>query len=104
MLKYVKDNEDAEIAMHGSTVKGKREKKIRDNYRQYAQFIQAQMSIDELYLLFYDSFLFPKLQEILLYYRILENLTVDNLANISHDCLPEMHMKEKKNFFKDLIS
>lgn len=104
VLKYVKDNEDAEVAMHGSRVKGKREKKIRDNYRQYAQFIQAQMSIDELYLLFYDSFLFPKLQGILLYYKILENLTVDNLANISHNCLPKMHMKEKKNFFKDLIS
>ena len=104
ILRYIKDSEDAEIAMYGNIVKGKKEKKIRDNYKQYAQFIQAQMSIDELYLLFYDSFLFPKLQERLQYYGMLENLTIDNLANLSHNCLPEMKMKEKRDLFKGLLS
>mgnify|MGYP002245925193 FL=1 len=38
---------------------------IHKKYREYVQFVQAQMSTAELKLLFYNSFLFPKMQELI---------------------------------------
>lgn len=104
ILKFINKSENEEVSMLKSSVKGKKtETEIRDKYKQYAQFIQAQMTINELYLLFYDSFLYPKMQELIIYYEILENLTIDNLADLSHNCIEGLRMKKKKDLFEGLI-
>lgn len=104
ILKFINKNENEEVSMLKSSDKReKTETEIRDKYKQYAQFIQAQMTINELYLLFYDSFLYPKMQALIKYYEILENLTVDNLADSSHNCIEGLRMKGTKDLFEGLI-
>lgn len=77
--------------------------KIHSQFRQYAQFIQAQMSTDELLLLFYNSFTFEKAQKLIRHYDLLENLTIQNLIKKEHNCKSELKMKDKTNLFLDMI-
>lgn len=72
---------------------------VHEKYKQYAQFIQAQMSTDELFLLYYNSFVFPKMQKLLIDYNLLENLTVNNLIDKSHNCVFGIHLKSKVEVF-----
>lgn len=76
---------------------------IHEKYKQYAQFIQAQMSIDELFLLYYNSFVFPKMQKLLIDYNLLENLTVNNLIDKSHNCVSEIRLKSKIDLFANVL-
>ena len=61
--------------------------KIKRKYRKYSQFIQAQMSASELFLLFYNSLLFPKMKRLMHHYNFLENLNSDDLLYPSNDKL-----------------
>jgi hypothetical protein len=93
-------NEEEKIRSLGEDKK----EQIHDQFKQYAQFIQAQMSTEELLLLFYNSFAFEKAQELIIYYDLLENLTVQNLILKEHNCKPELKLKDKRNIFMDLIN
>lgn len=70
-------------------------RQISKRYLDLAQFVQAQMSTRELLMVFYNSFSFPKLKEMLIKYNILENLTVEKLIDSSHNCIVEFHMKHQ---------
>lgn len=76
---------------------------IHKKYREYVQFVQAQMSTAELKLLFYNSFLFPKMQELLIHYGLLENLCIQDLCMKDHNCIPAFHLKNKNKEILDVI-
>lgn len=99
ILKFIKTNEDEKIRTLGND----NMEQIHDQFKQYAQFIQAQMSTEELLLLFYNSFAFKRAQELIVHYDLLENLTIQNLILIEHNCIPELILKDKRNIFMDLI-
>lgn len=71
-------------------------KKIIKKYFDLVQFVQAQMSTKEMLMVFYNSFSFPKLRDMLVKYNILENLTVENLIDASHNCVEDYHLKHQK--------
>lgn len=103
ILKFIKMNEDEKIKSYGKNISAKEKLLIRNHFKQYAQFIQAQMSIEELLILFYNSFMFEKAQRLIIYYDLLENLTVQNLIREEHNCNSKIKMKNKRNLFTEMI-
>ena len=64
--------------------------------KKYIDFIQAQMSSYEMMLLFYNAISFPKLLKLLIEYNFLENLAVEDLIVISHNCIEGINLKKRK--------
>ena len=93
ILYFVKRSEDEELnGVEDFAVR----QQISKRYFELVQFVQAQMSTKELLMVFYNSFSFPKLRDLLIKYNILENLTVENLIDFSHNCIEGYHLKHKK--------
>lgn len=90
ILYFVRQSEEKELHAASATDK---HAEISKYYLDLAQFIQAQMSPKEMLMVFYNSFSFPNLQELLIKYNILENLTVENLLRPEHNCIEEFHLK-----------
>lgn len=103
ILKFIKKNEDDKIQALGTKASELEKKDIHDQFKQYAQFIQAQMSTDELFLLYYNCFTFDKALKLITHYDLLENLTIQNLIKKEHNCKPELKLKDKTNLFLDII-
>lgn len=104
IFKFIKKNEDDKILALGNNPKQEEVEKIKNEYYLYAQFIQAQMSTDELLLTLYNSFTFPRAQELIIHYNLLENLTIQNLIKKEHNCNPEIRLKNRTNIFTNLIN
>ena len=66
---------------------------IAENFQKYVSFIQAQMSSYELMLLYYNSIAFPKMLILIKAYNLLENLSVEDLIDKSHDCIDGVNLK-----------
>lgn len=62
------------------------------------------MSSDELCLLFYNSFLFEKMQKLIIKYNLLENLTVESLITNKHNYIESIQLKSKKVLFKEFLN
>jgi hypothetical protein len=92
ILKFIEQYENNKVDRY----RKKNENDIREKCKQYAQFVQAQMSIEEMVLLFYDSFMFKKLQDLIIHYGLLENLSVRHLIKQEHNCKPELKLKIDK--------
>lgn len=93
ILYFVKRSEDEELnGVEDFAVR----QQISKRYFELVQFVQAQMSTKELLMVFYNSFSFPKLRDLLIKYNILENLTVENLIDFSHNCIEDYHLKHQK--------
>lgn len=90
ILYFVRQSEEKELHAASATDKPA---EISKYYLDLAQFVQAQMSPKEMLMVFYNSFSFPNLQELLIKYNILENLTVENLLRPEHNCIEEFHLK-----------
>jgi hypothetical protein len=103
ILKFIKKNEDDKISLLEKKSPQESRDGIYEQFKQYAQFIQAQMSAEELLLLFYNCFAFEKIQKLIVYYDLLENLNVQDLMKKEHNCKPELKLKDKHNLFLDLI-
>ena len=92
ILYFVEQSEKEEL----DNVKDENERmSISKRYFDLCQFVQAQMSMSELFLVFYNSFSFPKLRRLLAKYNILENLTEENLIDKKHNCITEYHLKKQ---------
>jgi hypothetical protein len=104
ILKFIKTNEDIKIASSGKKISKEQFINIHEEYKQYAQFIQAQMSIDELLILFYECFSFPKMKELVIHYDLLENLTIQNLIKKEHNCEPRMRLKDKNDLLREIVN
>ncbi|UMY64921.1 MULTISPECIES: putative phage abortive infection protein [unclassified Flavobacterium] len=96
ILRYVKENEDRELGMlshdyfTGSQISIRINnndigyEQVKKKYRRYSDFIQAQMSGSELFLLFYNALFFPKMENLVQYYELVKNLSIDDMLNSSH--------------------
>ncbi|WP_160150061.1 putative phage abortive infection protein [Parabacteroides sp. Marseille-P3160] len=104
ILKYIKTNEDEKIYSLGKKASNKKKQEVHEEYKQYAQFIQAQMSIDELLILFYECFSFPKMKQLVIHYNLLDNLTIQNLIKKEHNCEAKIRLKNKNDLFTDIIN
>lgn len=76
------------------------EEEIAKEFQSYADFVQAQMTTPELFLLFYNSLSFPKLQNLLIQYNILENLTIEDLLDKEHNCIDGINLKSRAELLK----
>ncbi|WP_322549131.1 putative phage abortive infection protein [Flavobacterium psychraquaticum] len=96
ILLYLKESEETEIglALHDQML-GKKisiiindkdieVQKIKKKYSKYSDFVQAQMSATELYLLFYNCLFFSKMKRLVQYYNIVGNLSADDLLFPNH--------------------
>lgn len=68
---------------------------IREEFQYYSNFIQAQMNLPELFLIFYNSLAYPKLQNLLIKYNFLENLNVETLIDETHKNIEGMKLKSR---------
>ena len=68
--------------------------------KRYIDFIQAQMSSYELMLLFYNANLFPKLMKLIIDFNFLENLSIEDLIDKSHNCVEGVRLKERKKLIR----
>lgn len=92
ILYFVKQAEEEELlGIYDVAVR----QQVSKRYYDLVQFVQAQMSTKEMLMVFYNSFSFPKLRELLIRYNLLENLTVENLIAPSHNCIDGYHLKRQ---------
>lgn len=92
ILYFVKQAEEEELlGIYDVAVR----QQVSKRYCDLVQFVQAQMSTKEMLMVFYNSFSFPKLRELLIRYNLLENLTVENLIAPSHNCIDGYHLKKQ---------
>lgn len=68
---------------------------IKKEFNQFAEFVQAQMSTPELFLLFYNALSFPKLQRLLIKYNTLENLPIEDLLSPEHNTIDGINLKSR---------
>lgn len=54
---------------------------IEEDFKNYANYIQSQMTTSELFLLFYHSLFYPELKALIYHYRFLESLKREDLLN-----------------------
>lgn len=57
---------------------------VETKYDQYVQFLQAQMSNNEMLTTYYNCFLFPKARNLMTEYKLLENLSIESLIREEH--------------------
>lgn len=80
-------------------IEEKSDKDDKIEIEKFTDFIQAQMSIHELFLLYYNSIAFPKFQALLIKYNIFENLNKESLLDSSH-IIDGANLKSNKNLLK----
>jgi hypothetical protein len=107
ILLYLKESEEAEIGLllHDQFLGRKigivindrdlEIEQIKKKFSKYSDFVQAQMSATELFLLFYNSLFFSKMKRLIQYYQIVGNLSLDDLLYPEEDNLlyPEIKYK-----------
>lgn len=97
LLKFIENNENEAIKRNGQN-----KSEIKKLYRDYAQLVQAQMSREEQILLFYNSFLSTEMQKLIIHYGILNNLSVKDLIQETHNCIKAYGLQKERMY--DLIS
>jgi len=65
--------------------------------KQYADIVQAQMSIDELFLTFYNAVKFEKFKELVNAFSLLENLPLNQLLSEDHNDFVEFDLRRAGN-------
>jgi hypothetical protein len=104
ILNFIKMTENEKVRMLGRKASYLDKKRIHEQFEQYAQFLQSQMSVDELVLLYYNSFTFKETQELIIKYDLLKNLPIQSLIRKEHVCKPEIKLMDKSQVFLDLIN
>ncbi len=95
ILKFIDDNKGKEIErLMNPTPEQLRD--IENTYYKYAGFVQAQMSSDELFVLFYNQLKFPKMGKLVEDYNVLENLAFEDLIIESHKEFYKKSLKSTK--------
>ncbi len=99
ILNYLKEAENEKLL--DKNLKENEKSEIKKNFMKYANFIQAQMSTAELFLLFYNALAFPKTLELIKKYNLLENLTEEDLVEQEHNVVEGVTLKSRENLIKD---
>lgn len=97
ILLFLEETENEKLS---KAEKDLEKEKIKKEFKQYAEFIQAQMSTPELFLLFYNALSFPKLQRLLIKYNTLENLPVEDLLDIEHNIIDGINLKSRMQLLR----
>lgn len=97
ILLFVEETEKEKITKTNDV---REKEKIQKDFKQYAEFIQAQMSTPELFLLFYNALSFPKLQRLLIKYNTLENLPIEDLISEEHNVIEGINLKSRRELLK----
>ena len=91
ILLYIRENEELELSQNSQKEftrnkidkhtdnENMKTKEIKNKFKKYSHFLQAQMSGTELFLLFYNVLFFEKSKKLVQYYDLIENLNVDDL-------------------------
>ena len=81
-----------------SNFNNEKSKQIRKDYLRYAGFIQAQMSSQELFLLFYNSVCYDEMRKLVVKYNLLENLAREDLIlpDVHEKLYPEINFKSRE--------
>lgn len=90
ILKFIEKQEKSEY--EEITIEQNRKK-----YNNYAQFIQAQMSTNELMLLYYHCLIYPNMQKLCIKYRILHNIAIDDLVEPDHHVIHGIDLKTRRS-------
>lgn len=80
ILKYIKKEEDREIF----SLREKNDDKIKEihkKYSGYSDLVQAQMSMYELYILFFNGLGYDEMKKLLHHFNFLENLAIEDLID-----------------------
>lgn len=93
ILKFLEDSEIHEL---GNTPNEKLKVKVKEKYLVYSQFVQAQMSAPEMFLLFYHLLTFPPLKQLVVKYNILENFAKEDLIDIEHNNLDGITLRSRE--------
>lgn len=91
VIAFVEDCEKKEL----EATDAKNHNEVCNKYKMYAQFIQAQMSLEELLMQFYNSFCYSKAKDLIVKYDLLENLYIENLIKPEHNCVEEFGLKKR---------
>jgi hypothetical protein len=94
ILNFIEQHESSQIAK--TNEKNKHEIIYKNCYR-YAQFIQAQMSSYELTLLYYNALCYPKSLRLIAKYNLLENLSIEDLVDPSHNLNDKLKLKSRED-------
>lgn len=95
ILKFIDESEYKELKGLDPTKDAIEIGEIRDKYFRYAQFLQAQMTSDELMLLFYHCSLDHDTLTLVAKYNIMQHLGLEDLADESHNCLLSVTLKKR---------
>lgn len=71
--------------------------KVENEFYQYANFVQAQMTTPELFLTFYNSLAFPKFKKLIVKYNSLENLQKEELIYKKHNNVEGINLKSRED-------
>lgn len=84
ILKFIKSAEDRELENANNDTD---KELIKNDYKKYANFVQAQLSEVEMFLIFYDALFFRRFKKLVQYYKIVENLYTNDLLYPKYDIL-----------------
>lgn len=73
-----------------------------NNAKKYIDFLHAQISTNELIIVFYYSIIFPEFIVFLTKFNFLENLTIEDLIHQSHNCIRGISLKSSVNVSENL--
>lgn len=69
---------------------------VQEKYFQFAQIVQSQMSQREMLITYYNSILFSNAKDLIIKYKLLENLSIESLIDENHSCYAkEYNMKHR---------
>lgn len=97
ILLFLEDTENEKLS---KALEEEERMSIKKEFRQFAEFVQAQMSTPELFLLFYNALSFPKLQRLLIKYNTLENLPIEDLISPEHNGINGVNLKSRMELLK----
>lgn len=79
ILKYIEIQKNEEMNSRNVT-----QNVVDAKYYQYVQFLQSQMSQNEMLITYYNCFLFKHARELIVKYRLLENLSIESVLKEEH--------------------
>lgn len=97
ILLFLENTEKEKIS---KAIDEKEKLSIKKEFSQFAEFVQAQMSTPELFLLYYNALSFPKLQRLLIKYNTLENLPIEDLISPEHNGINGVNLKSRMELLR----
>ncbi|WP_316851584.1 putative phage abortive infection protein [Pedobacter agri] len=92
IFKFLNFSETEELSDADSA---EEKEKIKHKYQTYAEFVQAQMTAPELFLLYYNCLAFEKMKDLVVKYGVLSNLNLQDLIAEDNSVLEGVSLRDK---------